>query len=181
MNTTPIWKLSLGTHQNKSDLYEAPEHVYYDVFEYLPLQRQYWNPFESETSKEVLEDELQLDVLCTKLENMNNILEQSFEHVKNRLVIGHPPFSKKFEIISLFLQYKISFILLLPISVLGCVSLHRMLLDKKAKVQYIHPKSRVHYMGVKRKESNKKARATFDSIWLCCNADLPNDIKFLKT
>jgi len=148
-----------------SDDYYTPKSAWDNIQHFIPKDKVIWEAFYGDGNSGDFLKELGFDVIHKNIDFFKNDLGD--------IIVSNPPFSKKKEIFKRLLELDKPFILILPISVIT-YNYYRNL-DLQNKIQYIVPKSRIHF----KKTGLNKSSCNFDCLYYCYKMNLPKDIIFL--
>lgn len=155
-----------NTDFKKDDSYMTPKEVFESIAHLLPKDKVIWESFYGDgKSGEYLTD------LGFQVEHhdIDFFEDPPFEY---DLLVSNPPYSCKPKVFKRLAEIDKPFMMLVPVSTMTKKFLKLYFQDK---IQIIIPKSRIHF--VKNGEQTKSS--WFDTIWVCYNMGLENDITFL--
>ena len=155
-----------NTDFKKDDQYNTPKEVWESIAHLLPKDKVIYECFYGDgKSGEYLAD------LGFQVEHhdIDFFEDPPFEY---DLLVSNPPYSCKPKVFKRLAEIDKPFMMLVPVSTMTKKFLKTYFQDK---IQIIIPKSRIHFV----KNSVQTKSSWFDTIWVCYNMGLENDITFL--
>lgn len=154
----------------KHDDYMTPKSAWENIKQYIPKDKEIWEPWYGDGKSGLYLKELGFNVIHEPID--------FFENDFGTIIIGNPPWSQIKSILKRLLLLDKPFIIILPCSKIN-TSYFREWKDKK--IQIIIPPKRIHFeKQIKGKVPDGwRSSSNFDCFYYCYKMNLPNDINWL--
>lgn len=154
---------------SKHDDYMTPKTAWEAISEYLPKEREIWEPFYGDGKSGQYLRELGFRVYHED--------ENFFENNRGDIVVSNPPFTLKKEIIARLIELDKPFILLMPVAAMVTTYVRDMLKDD---IQIIIPRRRIQFHKLVDGKLQTDGKCNFDCYYFCYKMGLPRDIIYLS-
>lgn len=157
----------------KHDDYMTPKYAWENIKDFIPHDKQIWEPFYGDGKSGDYLKELGHDVIHEPID--------FFENNLGEVIISNPPFSKSKEVLTRLVELNKPFILILPSSKINTQYVRNLFKDQKDKLQIIIPRKRIHFEKKidGQTPENWRNACNFDCFYYCWKIGLERDIIWL--
>jgi hypothetical protein len=154
---------------NKHDDYMTPASAWEAIKDYIPRDKEIWEPFYGDgTSGKILSD-LGFNVTHEPID--------FFKENHGEVIVSNPPFTLKQEVLERLNELDKPFILIMPSSTLITQYMRRIF---GSRIQILIPRRRIQFRKINSKgEEVESGKCNFDCFYFCYKMNLPRDIVFL--
>lgn len=155
---------------SKHDDYMTPASAWEAIKEYIPKDKEIWEPFYGDgTSGQILSD-LGFDVIHEPID--------FFQEDHGEVIVSNPPFTLKQEVLERLNELDKPFILIMPCSTLTTQYMRRIF---GSRIQILIPRRRIQFRKINSAgEEVDTGKCNFDCFYFCYKINLPRDIVFLE-
>ena len=152
------------------DDYMTPASAWEAISQYIPKDKEIWEPFYGDgTSGQILAD-LGCDVIHEPID--------FFHEDRGEVIVSNPPFTMKKEVLTRLKELDKPFILIMPSPTLITTYTRQLFGDS---IQILIPRRRIQFRKINGKgEEVESGKCNFDCFYFCYKMNLPRDIIFLE-
>lgn len=157
------------------DDYMTPKSAWENIKQYIPQDKQIWEPFYGDGTSGKILSELGFNVIHENID--------FFENNKGDIIVSNPPFSKIKEVINRIInELDKPFILIMPISKLSTKYFAQALKGKEKDLQILIPSKRIQFIKIENGKvvETQSNRCNFDCIYYCYKMNLPASFIWLS-
>jgi hypothetical protein len=158
----------------KHDSYMTPKYAWENIKEYIPKDKQIWDPFYGDGNSGKYLKELGFNIIHEDID--------FFENDKGECIVSNIPFSKSKEVLTRLKKLNKPFILIMPSSKIITQYFRKLFCDTEDQIQIIIPRKRIQFVKLVDGEipKNYKSCCNFDCFYYCWKMNLSRDIIWLK-
>jgi hypothetical protein len=152
------------------DDYMTPFSAWSNIEQYIPKDKQIWEPFYGNGQS--------IEHLRTLGCNVVGADEDFFENNKGEVIITNPPFSLLKTILERLVELDKPFIVIMPASKIFTQYFRKIFLNQH--IQLIIPRKRIQFEKVVNGEKVESNSCNFDCYYYCWKMNLPRDIILIE-
>jgi len=153
----------------KHDDYMTPAEAWESIKQFIPTDKEIWEPFFGDGSSGI-----NLKNLGFRVYHKD---EDFFKNNHGDIVVSNPPYTIKKEIIIRLIELDKPFILLMPVATMATAYVREYLSNS---LQIIVPRRRIQFLKLVDGKVETENKCNFDCYYFCYKMNLERDIIFLK-